>query len=312
MKDIKKIIQKLKNLKTKRVFIQFGEGLKLRIQDISKQLEKEGFETIICTEPCYGSCDVRDVESVRLGCDVVLHIGHEEFIPQSETKLPIVYWEYFIDVDPLPILKNEKEFAKLKSYKNIGLVTSIQFVQTIPKLKGFLEEAGRRVFVQKSLQYPGQVLGCNLDAATEIEDKVECFLCISAGKFYGLGVILKTDKPVLCLDLERKEIYDLKELKKKIQKIIAWNKSEFEDARKVGILVSWKRGQVKLPFELKKKLEARGKEVYIFAMDEITPEKLMGLKIDFLVNTSCPRIGVDDISRYRIPLLNLQEILDDL
>lgn len=302
---MKEAIEELKKLKAKRVFIQFPEGLMLRIQDIVKQLEKEGFDVVLCTEVCFGACDVRDAEAERLGCDTILHIGHEKFVPK--TKIPVVYWEYFIEADPLPIL--EKEFEKLNNYKKIGLITSIQFVHSIPKVKEYLEKKEKEVFAHKALQYSGQVLGCSLEAAKKVEDKIDCFLCISAGKFYGLGVVLITDKPVLCLDLERKEIYSLDELKRKIQKIIAWNKSQLKDAKKIGILVSWKKGQLTHNFfELKKKLEKQGKEVYILAFDEISPEKIEGLKLDFLINCACPRIGIDDLERYKIPIINRDQI----
>jgi len=302
--DFKRALEKLKSYKAKRVFVQYPEGIKLRIQKIVQQLEKEGFEVVTCLEECFGACDIRDFEAARLGCDTILHIGHEDYGAQSD--LPVVFWEYFIPSDPTPIL--EKEFAKLEPYEKIGLATSIQFVDAIEKVKQFLESKGKKVLTHTALQHAGQILGCQLEAATKIEPDVDCFLCISAGKFYGLGLVLETDKPMLCLDLERGEIFDLIDFKKKVQKIIAWNKSQFEDARTVAILVSWKRGQVKLPFEVKKKLEARGKEVYIFAMDEITPEKLLGLKIDAVVNLACPRIGVDDLERYKIPILNLEQI----
>lgn len=303
-KGLAKAIDNLESLNAKRVFVQYPEGIKLRIQDIVKKLEAEGFDVVICTEPCFGACDIRDFEAARLGCDAILHIGHEDY--GAESDLPVVFWEYFISSDPTPIL--EKEFTKLEPYKKIGLATSIQFVDATEKVRQFLENHGKKVFTHTSLQHPGQILGCNLEAATKIEQEVDCFLCVSAGKFYGLGLMLKTDKPMFGLDLEKKEIYDFKELKKRMQKLIAWNKSQFEDARTVAILVSWKRGQTKLPFEVKKKLKAKGKDVYIFAMDEITPEKLMGLKIDAAINLACPRIGLDDLERYEIPIINLEDL----
>ncbi len=249
-------IKELKKLKAKRIFIQYPEGIKKKIQDIAKQLEKEGMEVFICLQECYGACDIRDDDAARIGCDAILHIGHEPVV--AKTKIPVVYWEYFLDINPLPAL--EKEFDKLKDYHNIGLITSLQFVKTIPIVKNFLEKKGKKVFVHKSLQYPGQVLGCRLDAGKAIEDKVDCFLCISAGKFYGLGMVLCTEKPMLNLDLERGTIESLENEKKKIQKIIAWNKSALKDARRVGVLVSWKKGQFKPPLDLKKKLEKEGKE----------------------------------------------------
>ncbi len=297
-------IKELKELKAKRIFIQYPEGIKKRIQDIAKRLEKEGFKSIICVEPCYGACDIRDYEARLLKCDTILHIGHEDYGVKS--NIPVVYWEYFLDVDPLPTL--EKEFYKLKDYKKIGLITSLQFVKTIPIVKKYLEEKGKKVFVHKSLQYDGQILGCRLDAGRAIEDKVDCFLCISAGKFYGLGMILQTEKPMLNMDLERETIESLESEKKRIQKIIAWNKSALKDARKVGLLVSWKKGQFGLPFDLKKKLEKKGKEVYILAMDEITPEKIVGLRLDVLISFACPRIGIDDLTRYEVPVLNSNDI----
>jgi 2-(3-amino-3-carboxypropyl)histidine synthase len=304
---MEKIVEELKKLGAKKVLVQFGEGLKLKIQKIAKQLEKAGFEVVICLEPCFGACDVRDEEALRLGCDAILHIGHEKFVKKS--KLPVVYWEYFLEVNPIPTL--EKELDKLKEYKNVGLITSIQFVKTIPLIKKYLEAKGKKVFAYKALNYPGQVLGCKLEAAKKIEDKVDCFLCISAGKFYGQGVVLHVNKPVFCLDLERGEIYGLSDLKKRVQKILAWNKAQFKDAKNVGILVSWKRGQLsKQFFSIKHKLEKFGKKVYVLAMDEITPEKIEGLKLDFLINLACPRIGFDDLERYSIPLVNLDQISD--
>jgi len=296
-------VEKLKRLRAKRVFVQYPEGLKLRVQEFAKDLEKEGFEVVVSVEPCFGACDLRDVEAKRLGCDAVLHIGHENF--GTESELPVVFWEYFIDADPTPIL--EKEFAKLKPYGKIGIVTSIQFVHAVEKARKFLESHGKEVRTHNALQHEGQILGCNLEAATKIENDVDCFLCISAGKFYGWGLMLKTEKPMLCLDLEKNEIVDMKDEKKKTQKLLAWNKSQFEDAKRVALLVSWKRGQAKSPFEIKRRLEAKGKEVVILAMDEITPEKLVGLKIDAALNMACPRIGIDDLGRYKVPVLNLEQ-----
>ncbi|MEM5800470.1 MAG: diphthamide biosynthesis enzyme Dph2 [Candidatus Aenigmatarchaeota archaeon] len=298
-------IKKLKKIKAKKVLVQFPEGLKLRIQEISKKLEKEGFDVVLCLEPCFGACDIRDEEAKRLGCDAILHIGHEEFLKKN--SLPVVYWEYFIDANPIPIL--EKEFEKIKKFEKIGIVTSIQFVKTIKKVKNFLEKKAKKVFTQKILQHPAQILGCDLRAAEAIEKKVDCFLCVSAGKFYGLGLVLKTNKPVFCLDLEKGEIYSLEEFKRKIEKIITWNRAQFKEAKRVGILVSWKKGQLnKNFFELKKKLEKEGKEIYILAMDEITPEKIEGLSLDFLINLACPRIGIDDLEKYKIPVLNVNYI----
>lgn len=302
---MKEVIEKLKKVKAKRVFVQFPEGIRLRMPEIVKQLESEGFEVVLCTEFCFGACDIRDYEAKSFGCDIILHIGHEDF--GCPSSLPVVFWEYFIDIDPIPAL--EKNLDKLKNFQNIGLITSIQFVHSVPIVKDFLENKGKNIFTHKALQHEGQILGCHLTAAKKIENKVDCFLCITAGKFYGLGLVMQTKKPMLCLDLEKGEIYNLDELKKKIQKTIVWNKSQLKDAKRVGLVVSWKKGQFRpVVFDLKKKLEKENKDVLILAMDEITPEKLEGLKLDACINFACPRIGIDDLSKYKIPIINWENL----
>lgn len=296
---VKDAIQCLKKLKARRVLIQFGEGLKLRVQELAKQLEKAGMEPVLCLEPCYGACDVRDVEAKRLGCDAILHVGHEKLV---ESELPVVYWEYFLDLDPLPILR--ENLKKLEAYQRIGLVTSIQFVKLLGRIKEFLKGVGKEVYTSKALQYEGQVLGCDLRAAKAIEANVDCFLCVSAGKFYAIGIMWCTEKPVLNLDVERGTIEELKELKLKLQHLIAWNLRQFQEAKRVGVLLSWKPGQLYKGFELKKRIERMGKEVYLLAMDEVVPEKIEGLKLDALINCACPRIGIDELECFKLPLIN--------
>jgi 2-(3-amino-3-carboxypropyl)histidine synthase len=299
-----KSVKELKKLKAKRIFVQFPEGLKLRIQDITKALEENGFETVICIEPTYGSCDVRDSEAASLKCDAILHIAHQSFCVKS--GLPVVYWDYFLEANAVPIL--EKEFSKLKDYKNIGLVTSLQFVKTLPAVAKFLEKNGKKVFVHKSLQYDGQMLGCKISSGLAIEKNVDVFLCISAGKFYPIGLALFTKKPLLNLDLETQSIYSVDAQKKKTEKIIAWNKQLLKDAKNVGLLVSWKKGQMfGNPFKMKNDLEKQGKKVFILAFDELSNDKLEGLKLDIVVNFGCARI-MEDQEKFKIPLLNYYHI----
>jgi len=282
------ILKELKKKRVKRIFIQYPEGLKLRIQSMAKKIEDNGFETVICCEPCYGACDIRDFEAERLGCDAILHIGHSDL--KIKSKIPVIYWEYFYTVDPIPILK--REVKKLSKFKRIGLITSVQFVNAMEKVKDYLKKVGKEVHIHKSLKYPGQILGCNVDAAKNIENKIDCFLYVGAGKFHPIGVAVNTKKPVFSLDLEKNKLYSLEPERRKWLRKRAWHDSKLEDARKVGIVVCWKRGQerMKEARRLKKELENKGKEVSILAFDDFKKEKIEGLKFDVLVNIACPRL----------------------
>ncbi len=306
---MEKAIQELKKLKAKRIFIHFPEGIKRRIQSIDEQLEKKGFETVWCLESTWGACDVRGDEAKRLGCDVVLHVGHSDY--GVKTDMPVVYADYFIDADPIPTL--EKEFSKIENFRNIGLVTSVQFIPAFKKVKEFLKSKGKKVFTYTSQQYEGQMLGCRVGAGKMIEDKVDCFLCIAAGKFYGLGLALGSDKPLFNLDLEMQKIHDMDQVKNKIKKLEAWSLSALKDAKRVGLLVSWKRGQMfGSPFLIKKRLEKEGKEVIVLAFDELSPAKLEGLKLDAVVSFACPRIATDDLDKYKIPMVNYTLLMRNL
>jgi len=282
------ILKELKKKGVKRIFVQYPEGLKLRIQDIVKKIENNDFEVVICCEPCYGACDIRDYEAERLSCDVILHIGHSDL--KIKSKVPVIYWEYFYTVDPIPVLK--KETKKLKKFKRIGLITSVQFVKAMDKVKDHLKNIGKKVYIHKSLKYPGQILGCNVDAAKKIEDRIDCFLYIGAGKFHPIGVAINTKKPVFSLDLEKNKLYSLETERKKWLKKKAWHDSKLEHARKVGIIVCWKKGQGRMGEgrRLKKELKNKGKEVSILAFDDFKKEKIEGLKFDVLVNLACPRL----------------------
>lgn len=303
------VVEKLRGMNAKRIFVHFPEGIKIRVLDLSDRFSEAGFDSVLCMERTYGACDVREDEAKRLKCDAIVHVAHEDY--GVKTELPIVYWDYFLEVDPIPVL--EKEFQKLDKYKNIGLVTSLQFVPALPKVSEYLESRGKKVFLHKSLQFAGQMLGCRIGAGLAIDGKVDAFLCVSAGKFYGLGLAVFTDKPILNLDLERQQIYEIEEMKRRVQKITAWNKSQLNDARKVGLVVSWKRGQMfGNPFKVKQLLEKAGKKVYVLGLDEFSSDKIEGLKLDALVNFCCPRIGTDDLERTRIPLVNWYQIQPEM
>jgi len=288
------VVNKLKKIRTKRVFIQYPEGLKMKILEISKNLENEGFETVICCEPTYGACDIREDEAKRMRCDVILHIGHSDF--GIKTKIPVIYWEYSYNVDPIPIL--EKEINKLKDFKKVGLITSVQFVNATERVKDYLKNTDKQVYMHQSLKYQGQITGCNVDAAKKIENYVDCYLFVGAGKFHPLGVALGVKKPVFSLDVEKGIIYDLNEEKMKWTKKKLWHEAQLVDAKKVGIIVCWKNGlnKIKEVMTLKKELEKKGKDVYILAFDRVTKEKLDGMKFDCLVNFACPRLEDELIS----------------
>ncbi|MEK0337003.1 MAG: diphthamide synthesis protein, partial [Nitrosopumilus sp.] len=69
------------------------------------------------------------------------------------------------------------------------------------------------------------------------------------------------------------------------------------EAKSFGVIVGLKEGQLSKVFALKikKELEKEGKEVQLFAMTDITNERLRNFKgIDAFVQVACPRISIDN------------------
>jgi 2-(3-amino-3-carboxypropyl)histidine synthase len=289
-----------------KVAIQLPEGLKKKAPEIEAALE--GKEVIFLADFCWGACDLRDHEAKVLGCDLMVHVGHSPM--KIETEVPTVYIEFKSSLDIEKVVKKAEE--KLL-HEEIGLVTTVQHVHELQRMKEILERNEKKVFIGKSkgrALHEGQVLGCDFGAATSIADKVECFLFVGTGNFHPIGISMATDKPVFIADPEKNELREVDEIK---EKFLRKRFAKIEAAKKAetfGILVSLKPGQkkVKEAEVAKSLLEKHGKRAYILATNEISPEKLMGFRLDCYVNTACPRIAIDDASRYDKPIITPIEL----
>lgn len=292
------LVKKILSKKPKRVLIQLPPGLMPHSQALSNLLHEDGVDAIICAEPCFGACDIRDAEAKRLGCDLLVHVGHRDFGLLTET--PVLYYEWYEEIDPVPILK--KQLTCIDDYKKVGLISSVNFAHLLKKVASFLRKNHKKPVIG------GHILGCDVKNAAQIEKKVDCFLFVGSGRFHPLGLAMLIKKPVFVLDLELGEIkkMDTDKFERQRHASIALAKG----AKKFGILVSTKPGQVmiKLAEEIKEKLEMAGKRGWIFALDEISQNKLLGLDVDCWINCACPRIAIDNRMQFDKPILNMDEL----
>jgi len=210
----------------------------------------------------------------------------------------------------------EKVLDSVKNFKRIGLFTTVQFLDQMKQLEEFLKSKGKEVFIGESkfrASAKGQVLGCDPTAALSIKEEIEVFIYLGSGIFHPLAVSLESDKKIIVANPLSGEISEFREDYK-------WNYLKLKEKRvaqvlaskKIGILVSTKRGQynLALALTLKGKLEFLGKDVYIFISDLIMPEDLINFPdIEAWINTACPRIAIDDIERFEKPVANANDIL---
>ena len=75
-----RIKQEIIKLGSKRVLLQFPEGLKPDAPKLAKIIEKCGALAIISADPCYGGCDIAVSEAEGLGVDLIVHFGHAKMV----------------------------------------------------------------------------------------------------------------------------------------------------------------------------------------------------------------------------------------
>jgi 2-(3-amino-3-carboxypropyl)histidine synthase len=304
--DYERLIREIRSRKANKGLLQLPEGLKTQALKIVQALEKSGAEILLSVETCYGACDIMDREAKSLGCDLIVHVGHSQML--GKTQVPVIYEEYGMDFDPIPLL--EKNLKGLEPFRSVCLLTTLQFLDSLEPVRRFLESKGKRVVIGKPkiAKYPGQVLGCDHSAATSSESQCDCFIFLGSGRFHPLGVSLSVEKPVLFLDFESGKLESLEKEKFKLLKIRTAQIEKARDSSSFGILVSTKPGQGSLAVaeSVKKQLEKKGKSAWILVAGEFTPEKILGLKLECLVDCACPRMA-EDTSLFRKPIIRPED-----
>lgn len=304
--EIDEIIKRVNELKAETVGLQFPEGLKLHAVEVARRIEVEtGATVIISADPCFGACDVADVDMNGVA-DVLVHFGHKP-LPLNY-DMPVIFVDASSKMELLGSVGNA--MSLLEGYKKIGLVTTVQHLKQLEEVAEFLEQNGKEVVINEGAGTTwGQVLGCNFSSIKNLD--VEAFLYVGSGNFHALGITLFTDKTVIIADPYLDEARLITDFSDRILRIRFARIAKAMDAKTFGIIVSTKKGQNRLDTakELKNLLNAEGREGFILLLDDVSPEKLLPyMDLDAFVMTACPRIAIDDSSRYKKPLLTPQEL----
>ena len=292
------------------MLLQLPEGLKPEAPRLARAIEKFGALPIISADPCYGACDLATDDAESLGADLIIHYGHSKLMKYE--RVPTIYVEARATLTVSTAV--EKALPMLNEWHKIGLVTTVQHVQTLDSVREILLRAGKIVEIGDAgrLGYPGQVLGCDYSNAKSIAKDVDAFLFIGGVQFHAIGVALSTSKPTIVVDPYEKRACLIDKEASKILKQRWGSIVEAKEARNFAVIVGLRLGQKHLEeaLQIKRKLEEDGKTVSLLAVKEVTPEVLMEFPtIDAYVNTACPRISLDDASRFQKPVLTLNETL---
>jgi 2-(3-amino-3-carboxypropyl)histidine synthase len=289
------------------VALQFPEGLKVHAIAVAEELERRtGCRCIILGDPCYGACDVSP--SYKELADALIHFGHTP-IPDLVTGDEVLFIEVKLDYEIeelLPLL-----LPNIK--KKVGLVSTPQHLDRLPMVQRWLLEKRVDAIIGKGdvrVKHPGQVLGCNVTSASSIAKEVDQFLFVGSGDFHPLAVALETGKEVLVLDPLMREVRGIEELKDRVLRQRYAGIAVAQEAKDFGVLISTKPGQRRraLAMRLRALIKGEGRNAWVIALDNITPDQLLAFKVDVFVSTACPRIAIDDALRYKKPILTPVEL----
>ncbi len=304
--------REIRKRRAKKVIIQLPEGLKGKATHFAEEMERDtGAKAIVLIDPCYGACDIPVNELEEFNADLILHFGHTEMLKYENTVyVPVKY--KFGEGKFSELVKKTSRMLKKGKFKRVGLVSTAQFLEYLPKMKREMEKAGFSVKMEKGEKTEiGQVLGCDVFAARKLRGKVDAFVYFGDGLFHPLGISFVSNKPLFMVNPLNESVKKFREsekeafLKKRVGII-----SKAVKAQSYGILVSTKLGQLMLEraLELKHLVESRGKRAYLLAGDLIKEDRLLGMDIDCFVNTACPRIAIDDAMKWKKPLISAVEL----
>ncbi|MBX8641004.1 MAG: diphthamide biosynthesis enzyme Dph2 [Thermoplasmata archaeon] len=289
-----------RNAKT--VALQLPEGLRVFASEIAATIESAAnVRVIIDSEPCFGACDI-PVHLFGIS-DLVIQMGHTEM--PSIGAIPKMYFaNIFVSIDPIPVV--EKALSYLKGI--VGVVTTAQHMHYLDAIIAYINRSGiRAVYSRGDSRLGGyaQLLGCDYTSALGIEDSVDSFLYVGDGDFHPIGLVMLTDKSLICANPMDGTVRTIESIRDSIMKQRLLAVERAMKARSFGILVSSKLGQRRkqLAERLLKEIENSGRRASLIQTNVVTPELIGSYDFDAFASTVCPRVAIDDYSRYAKPIL---------
>ena len=293
--DEEKIFDEIKKRKPVSVALNGPDGILPKVQETATKIMKRfGIPAYVLADTTWGSCDLNSVGAKVLGSEVLFNIGHTISLETLEKNVVMV--DAF---DDITFDKIARKCIDILKGKTISLVTDSQHLPQMDVVKEILIQGGVNVKIGqgKGQLNDGQVFGCEFYPVMETKDVVDANVFLGQSNFHAAGIALATKKPTYVLDPYFNEVREVTEFAQKMQKKTTLAIYKAADAKIFGIIVGLKEGQLSktTALKFKKELEKEGKIVQLFALTDITNDRLMNLKgIDAFIQVACPRISTDN------------------
>ncbi len=301
--DEQKIFNEIDARKPVSVSLNGPDGILPQVQETAMKItQRYNIPAFVLADTTWGTCDLNSIGSKVLGAELQFNIGHT--INMETLGDNVILVNAFDDV---PFYRVAKKCSLLLAGKTISLVTDSQHLHQVDIVRDILVDAGITVKIGagKGQLNDGQVFGCEFYPATSLKEVVDAYVFLGQSNFHASGIALSTNKPTYVLDPYFNEVREITEFAQKLQKQATLAIYKASDAKSFGVIVGLKEGQLSkvLALKFKKDLEKHGKRVQLFALTDITNERLVNLKgIDAFIQVACPRISTDN--RFDMPVLS--------
>jgi len=293
--DEERIFKEIESKKPASVSLNGPDGILPQVQETAMNITKRfGIPAYVLADTTWGTCDLNSNGAKVLGAEIQFNIGHTINTESFEKNLILINAYDDVEFDSVA-----KKCVDILRGKKISLVTDSQHLHQMDKVNEILTNGGIEVKIGKGKGQlnDGQVFGCEFYPATELKDKVDAYVFLGQSNFHAAGIALSTNMPTYVLDPYFNEVREITEFAQKLKKKATLAIYKAVDAQTFGIIIGLKEGQLSKVFALKfkKELEKEGKTVQLFALTDITNERLKNLKgIDAFIQVACPRISTDN------------------
>ena len=300
----------LNETRAKRIVFNAPEGLLLQTRSLALELESQyNLNAIIISDPTYGSCDTVDIDAQRVGAEVAFHVGHNVSVKKFGKITYSI--DAFDDISFDKAVLDAEEKLRAKGFSSVGIVAFAQHYQEIHRVSEQLQKDGFKTLIGKGMGQlnDGQIFGCEFYPAFNIRDKVDSMILLGQSMFHAIGLCLSTARPTFMLDPYLNEAVDVQKTADERLKKAVLSVYKARDAKKMGVIIGLKEGQIMADqsIKIKSKLEGFGKQVQLIALREITADRINSLTdIEAFVQTGCPRLSVDGYT-FSKPVLSVPQ-----
>ncbi|MFB5628046.1 MAG: diphthamide biosynthesis enzyme Dph2, partial [Nitrosarchaeum sp.] len=288
--DEERIFKEIESKKPASVSLNGPDGILPQVQETAMNITKKfGIPAYVLADTTWGTCDLNSNGAKVLGAEIQFNIGHTINTESFEKNLILI--NAYDDVEFESVAKKCVDILK---GKKVSLVTDSQHLHQMDKVNEILTSGGIEVKIGKGKGQlnDGQVFGCEFYPASELKEQVDAYVFLGQSNFHAAGIALSTNMPTYVLDPYFNEVREVTEFAQKLKKKATLAIYKAADAQSFGIIIGLKEGQLSKVFALKfkKELEKEGKSVQLFALTDITNERLKNLKgIDAFIQVACPR-----------------------